>query len=62
MKPVQIVSAILVASALFLALPGCGEKGPAEKAGKSIDEAVEKTGEQIEKTGAAIKDKAQGDN
>jgi hypothetical protein len=62
MKPIQIVSAALVVSALFVALPGCEKQGPAERAGESIDNAVEKTGDQIEKAGDAIKDTAQGDN
>lgn len=61
MKLANIISAILVASALLIAIPGC-EKGPAEKAGASIDNAVEKAGDQIEKAGDAIKDTAQGDN
>jgi hypothetical protein len=61
MKLVQIVSAVLVVSALLVALPGC-EKGPAEKAGKSIDKAVDNTGDQIEKAGDAIRDTAEDVN
>jgi len=57
MKPVQIVSAALLASALLITMPGC-EKGPAQKAGKSIDNAVDHTGDQIEKAGDAIRDTA----
>lgn len=59
MKLVKTVSTTLVLSALLVALPGCGEQGPAEKTGENIDNAVEKTGEQIEKTGDAIKDSTQ---
>ncbi len=62
MKLVQIVSAAMVVSALLVALPGCEKEGPAERAGESIDSAVEKTGDQIEKAGDAIKDTAKGDN
>jgi hypothetical protein len=62
MKLVQIVSAALVVSALFVALPGCEKQGPAERAGESIDNAVDKTGDQIEKAGDAIKDTAKGNN
>lgn len=62
MKLVQMASAALVASALFVALPGCEKQGPAEQAGESIDNATEKAGDQIEKAGDAIKDTAQGDN
>lgn len=62
MKLFQIASAALVATALFLALPGCEQQGPAEQAGESIDNAAERAGDKIEETGEAIKDKAQGDN
>lgn len=62
MKPVQIASAALVASALLIALPGCEQQGPAERAGENVDNAMEQTGDQIEKTGDAIRDSAQGDN
>lgn len=63
MKSVQIVSVALFASALLVALPGCQKhEGPAERAGKSIDETVTKAGDQIEKAGDAIKDAAQSDN
>ncbi len=62
MKLVQIVSAALIMSALLVALPGCEKQGPAEQAGKSIDNAADKTGDQIEKAGDAIKDTAKGDN
>jgi uncharacterized lipoprotein YehR (DUF1307 family) len=55
MKLLNIITSTLVASALLIAIPGC-EKGPAEKAGASIDNALEKTGDQIEKTGDAIQD------
>ena len=62
MKLVQIASATLMAGVLFIALPGCEQQGPAERAGESIDNAVEETGEKIEEAGDAIKDSAQGDN
>jgi hypothetical protein len=42
---------------LIAALSGC-EKGPAEKAGKAIDNAVDKTGQQIDKAGDKIEDAA----
>ena len=42
---------------LAAALSGC-EKGPAEKAGKAIDNAVDKTGQQIDKAGDKIEDAA----
>ena len=40
---------------LVAALSGC-DKGPAEKAGKQIDKAVDKTGQQLDKAGDKIKD------
>ena len=40
---------------LVAALSGC-EKGPAEKAGAAIDNAVEKTGQQADKAGDKIDD------
>lgn len=42
---------------LVAVLSGC-EKGPAEKAGKAIDNAVDKTGQQIDKAGDKIEDAA----
>ena len=42
---------------LVAVLSGC-EKGPAEKAGKAIDNAAEKTGQQIDKAGDKIEDAA----
>jgi len=42
MKFGQIVSAFLIMSAVFFALPGCQKKeGPLEKAGRDVDQAVE---------------------
>lgn len=58
MKTVQIVSATLLLSALFVALPGCEKQGPVEKAGESIDNALEQAGDNIKKAGDAIKEKA----
>jgi hypothetical protein len=62
MRPVQILGAALVVSALLVVLPGCEKQGPAEQAGESIDNAAERAGDQLEKAGEAIKDTAQGDN
>jgi hypothetical protein len=61
MNPVQITTAALTLSALLVALPGCEKQGPAEQAGESIDNAVEKAGEQIEKAGDAIKESTQSE-
>jgi PBP1b-binding outer membrane lipoprotein LpoB len=62
MKPQKSVSAALIISALLVALSGCQkQEGPAEQAGKEVDQATEKVGEQIEKAGDSIQDTAKGD-
>jgi len=61
MKLSNIISAALVASALLIAIPGC-EKGPAQKAGESVDNAIDNTGDQIENAGDSVKDTVQGNN
>lgn len=59
MKPVQTFGAALMASALFLAVPGCERQGPAEQVGERIDNAAEKAGDKLEKAGEAIKESVQ---
>jgi len=54
------LSSALLMSALFAALLGC-QQGPAEHAGKEVDKATEKAGQQIEKAGEKIQDAAKGD-
>ena len=57
------VMAALVMSALIAGLFGCQKKeGPAERAGKQIDKAIEKTGQQVEKAGKKIEDAARDAN
>ena len=51
----------VVMSALLLVLSGCQKEGPAEQAGKAVDQTVEKAGQQIEKAGDSIQDAAKGD-
>ena len=63
MNPVKIVNTAVVIGALFAALSGCQKhEGPAEQAGKGIDNAVERAGEQMEKAGDQIKDATTPDN
>jgi predicted small lipoprotein YifL len=50
--------AAMVLSTLFIALAGCQKEGPAERAGKAMDNAAEKTGDKIEQAGDKIKDAA----
>jgi hypothetical protein len=63
MKPVKIVGTAVAIGALLAALSGCEKhEGPAEQAGKGIDNAVEHAGEQMEKAGDSIKDATRRDN
>lgn len=49
----------VVLGALITGLSACQkEEGPAERAGKAMDNAVEKAGEKIEKAGEKIQDAA----
>ncbi len=60
MKIRTSIIAALAMTVLLMGLSGCQE-GPAERAGKKIDKAVEKGGQQIEKAGESIQDAARGD-
>lgn len=55
---------ILLATGVLMAgLSACKkEEGPAERAGKSVDNAVQKAGEKIEKAGEKIQDAAKEAN
>lgn len=58
-KPIR---ALLITGALLAALSGCQkQEGPAERAGKEVDKAVDKAGQQIEKAGERIQDAVKGD-
>lgn len=49
----------LAVGILVAMLSGCQkQEGPAERAGKEVDKAVEKAGQQIEKAGEKIEDVA----
>lgn len=56
-KLCRYVAVTFATGILVSALSACQE-GPAEKAGKKIDNAVEKTGQKIEKVGDSIEDAA----
>ena len=52
---------VLFACGLIISISGCGEpEGPAEKAGKTVDQAMEKTADSLQETmhstGKAIND------
>jgi hypothetical protein len=60
-KPGTTISLTLAMFALLVALSGCDRNdGPAEQAGKKLDNALEQTGKQMEKAGEAVKDAAKG--
>jgi hypothetical protein len=53
------ICAGLAMSVLIAGLSACEKKeGPAERAGKQLDKAVEKVGEKVEKAGQQIQDAA----
>jgi hypothetical protein len=55
------LSATLAMTALLAMLAGCDrQEGPAESAGKNVDNAMEKAGDKIEKAGENIQDAAKG--
>jgi predicted small secreted protein len=57
-----MIGAMVVVSALLVALSGCQkQEGPAERAGKEADKAMTKVGQQIEKAGESLQDAAKGD-
>jgi predicted small lipoprotein YifL len=47
---------------VLLALAGCQREGPAEKAGRQVDEAGKAAARSIEKAGDNIRDAAKGKN
>lgn len=62
MKFGKTVSAVLGMGALLVVLSACQkQEGPAERAGKEVDQAVDNAGHQIEKAGENIQDAAKGD-
>ncbi|MBK1681547.1 hypothetical protein [Rhodocyclus tenuis] len=55
----KTIGAAMLASALLMLVSACQkQEGPVERAGKQVDSAVTKGGEQIEKAGEAIKESA----
>lgn len=59
---VKTIGAALLIGILLTSIPACQkQEGPAEQAGKAVDNAVDKAGQQIEKAGDEIKDAAKGD-
>ena len=44
---------------LVFSLSACEKKGPVEKAGEKVDDAIEKAGDNVEKAGDKIKEKTE---
>jgi len=53
-KTFRIGITSLALTVLLLGLSGCKRPGPAERAGRKIDQTVEKAGQQVEKAGQQI--------
>lgn len=51
-----------VCVAFVISTAGCEQEGPAEEAGKEIDQAAEKAGEELEKAGEDIEDAVKDDD
>ena len=49
-------AAVLAAIAVSMTFAACEKEGPAERAGKKIDNAVAKAGDKIENAGDKVKD------
>lgn len=61
MKTAGIAGTVLMLGALLVALSACEQReGPAERAGKEADKALNSVGKQIEKAGDNIQDAAKG--
>lgn len=60
MKLCRSVISTLAITVLLVGISGCKKEGPVERAGKKIDETVEKGGEQVEKAGKNIQDDVKG--
>ncbi len=59
MKIRNSITAGLVMTILIAGMSACQKKeGPAERAGKEVDKAVESAGQQLEKAGQQIQDAA----
>lgn len=52
----KTLAVALCASLSLMALTGCEQEGPAEKAGKDVDQAVEDAGDAVEDTGEKLKE------
>src|SRR4051794_38344409 len=59
MKHIRNIACMLAVSSLALALSACEKpEGPAERAGKQVDNTLERTGQQLNKAGQNIENAA----
>jgi len=56
MKVIFTLTILMVSVAMTLMLTACEKKGPAEKAGEKVDQAVEETKEDIQQTKEKLED------
>lgn len=49
------VLSLFITGALMVGISACREKGPAEKAGEKVDDAVSKAGDKLEDAGDKLK-------
>jgi hypothetical protein len=55
-KALLIAALVVAATVASAVIAGCEKKGPAEKAGESIDKGVKKAGDAVENAGDKVKD------
>jgi len=55
-KLLRIILTALMMIILMVGVSGCTKEGPVEKAGKKVDQTIEKAGEQMEKAGEKVQD------
>ena len=51
---------LIAGFALLALLAACQKEGPAERAGRNIDQATDKAGRSIERAGEKVRDAARG--
>ena len=61
LKNFRIGITSLALTVLLLGLSGCRRAGPAERAGKKIDQTVQKAGQQIDSAAKKIRNEVQGE-
>jgi len=59
MTSIREVLLLVCGLMLVFSLSSCEKKGPVEKAGEKVDDAIEKAGDNVEKAGDKIKEKTE---